>query len=118
MQNNLIILYRFLVLISSLAFSIFVGVVSYTFIYYVTMPIDYQTKNLEFYLSDGQNPHLQSTIAVGTLTKPQNDQINMEKETYNIELKLSVIQDSKTDQYQNRDHTNIFMTSTLVSYKG
>lgn len=82
------------------------------------MPIDYQTKNLEFYMSDGQNPHLQSTISIGTLTKSQNDQINMEKETYNIDLKLTVIHDSKPDKHQSRDHTNIFMTSTLVSFKG
>lgn len=99
MHSNLMIKYRFLVLISSLAFSIFVGVLCYTFFYYVTMPVDYQTKNLEFYLSDGQNPHLQSTIAIGTLAKPQSDQINLDRETYNIDLKLTVIHDSKPDTH-------------------
>ena len=88
----------------------------YTFIYFVSMPVDTQSKELEFYLTASQVgqplPSLQSVVYVGDGSQipsaAQAPDIMMESERYQIELQLMA---QESDGHI--DKGNLFLTATI-----
>ena len=108
-------------LVMTLLLSVMMGVTIYTFSYYVSMPVDAQSRNLAFYQSTENNgpQSLVSMVPIGNsksgIFNAHNSDVDifMENEYYNLEIDF-VVQETEA----NLQNGNLYLSAKLTSFSG